>query len=167
MAYILTRDRPQNSYEEWQVGWSNYCAYLESVKNRLPPSAYDFATASWHYDFSDHRAPHDGWVEQLIISEPATGERKEIRALEVIVQLFAAYHDGRIELKYSDVESYSLASGVTNASGHGDWLYDEIRLSEEGRVLHEIEWSNGGLWLIECGNITYCWKPLDSTEAAI
>lgn len=167
MAYILTKDRPNNFYEEWQAGWSAYCAYLESVKGQLPQSAYEFATASWHYNFEDHRSPHDGWLETFVIREPAFGERKENRSLEIVTRLLASYHDGQIELKYSDVQSYSLASGVTNDSGHGDWLYDEIRLSEQGRVLHEIEWSRGGLWLIECGDVAYRWMPLSAAEAAI
>jgi hypothetical protein len=154
MAYILTKDRPQNSLEEWQSGWSNYWAYLESVNDRFPRSAYEFASAPWHYDFSDHRSPHDGWVEELLIREPAAGERQEKRSLEIVVRLFAAYHDGHIELKYSGVQTYELTSTVSSVSGHGDWLYDEIRLSNNGLVLHEVEWSRGGLWLIEC--VMFC-----------
>ena len=165
MAYILTRDRPHNSDEEWQSGWSAYRAYLESVKAQLAQSAYEFATASWHYDFADHRSPHDAWLEAVDIVEPACGKRREDRSIEIVARLLAAYHDGRIELRYSDVQTYSLASGVTNGAGHGDWLYDEVRLSERGRVLHEIEWSHGGLWLIECGDVAYRWVPLDSAEA--
>ena len=167
MTYILLKDRPNNSYEEWQAGWSAYSAYLESIKGDLPQSAYEFATALWHYDFRDHRAPHDGWLEEVVVREPASGERKEERSLEIVARLFAAYHDGFIELTYSDVQNYSLASGVTRGGGHGDWLYDEIRLSEHAPVLHEIEWSSGGLWLIECGDVAYKWLPLESTNAAI
>jgi hypothetical protein len=166
MAYILLKDRPQNSYEEWQSGWSNYCAYLESVKNRLPPSAYDFASAPWHYDFDDHRAPHDGWVDEIVIRESTMGEQKENRALEIVVRLFGAYQDGHIELRYSEVQSYLLASGDTIGLGHGDWLYDEIRLSDRERVLHEVEWSRGNRWLIECRDVTYEWRPLCSIGAA-
>jgi hypothetical protein len=162
MAYILTEDRPLNSYEEWQYGWLKYCEYLESVKSQLPTSAYNFASAPWHYDFHDHRAPHDGWVEEIIIREPASGERKEHRSLEIEVRLFAAYHDGHIELRYSEVQNYSLACGKQFGSGHGDWLYDEIRLSDRGYVLHEIEWSRGSRSLIECGDVSYKWTPLDT-----
>jgi hypothetical protein len=153
MAYILTKDRPNNSYEEWQSGWSAYCAYLESVEAQLPQSAYEFATAPWHYNFEDHRSPHDACLESVRIREPTSGVRKEERPIEIAARLLAAYHDGHIELKYSDVVTYSVASGVTDGSGHGDWLYDEVRLSEQGRVLHEVEWSHGGLWLIECGDV--------------
>ena len=159
MAYILTDDRPLNSYEEWQSQWSKYCDYLESVRNQLPPAAYNFASAPWHYNFTDHRAPHDGWVDEIIIREPATGARKEHRSLEIVVKLLAAYHDGHIELKYSAVQNYSL--GCHEQGGHSDWLYDEIRLSERGYVLHEIEWSSGSRWLIECGDVSYRWTRLD------
>jgi len=29
-----------------------YREYLQSVKERLPLSAFEFATAAWHYDYS-------------------------------------------------------------------------------------------------------------------
>jgi hypothetical protein len=162
MTYILTDDRPLNSHEEWQSQWSKYGDYLESVRNHLPIAAYNFASAPWHYDFSDYRTPHDGWVEEIIIRERATGARKEHRSLEIVVKLFAACQDGHIELKYSAVQNYSLACDEQGDSGHGDWLYDEIRLSQRGYVLHEIEWSCGRRWLIECGDVSYKWSGLDT-----
>src|SRR6185436_736288 len=160
MVYILTVDRPLNSYEEWQSQWLRYCEYLESIRNDLPPGAYNFATAPWHYDFNDPRSPHDAWVDELVIREPASGERKEHRSLEIIVTLFGAYHDGHIELTYTAVQDYSLVGGKKSGSGHHDWLYDETRLSDRGLVLHEIEWSSGSRWLIECGDVSYKWTPL-------
>ena len=103
-----------------------------------------------------------GWVEEIIIREPATGARKEHRSIEIVVKLLAAYHDGRIEFKYSAVQNYSLAWNEQGGSTHGDWLYDEIRLSQRGYVLHEIEWSCGSRWLIECGDVSYKWSRLDT-----
>lgn len=126
MAYILNDDRPLNSYQEWQSQWSKYCDYLESVRNHLPIAAYNFASAPWHYDFSDHHAPHDGWVEEIIMREPATGARNEHRSLEIVVKLFAG--------------------------------------SQRGFVLHEIEWSCGSRWLIECSDVSYKWIPLVALE---
>jgi hypothetical protein len=52
-----------------------YREYLQSVKERLPLAAFEFGTASWHYDHRDHRCPHDSWVDSLTIHEPATGGR--------------------------------------------------------------------------------------------
>jgi hypothetical protein len=164
VVYILTEDRPLNSYEEWQSHWSRYCDYLESVRNQLPPAAYNFASSPWHYNFGDQRAPHDAWLDELVIREPASGERNEHRSLEIIVRLLGAYHDGHIELKYFAVQTYSFMRGEHSASGHGDWLYDEIRLSDRGCVLHEIEWSSGSRWLIECGDVSYRWTALQVTR---
>ena len=166
MVYILTHDRPLNSYEEWQSHWSRYCDYLASIRNQLPPAAYNFASASWHYDFSDHRAPHDGWVDEIIIREPASGNRKEHRSLEIVIKLFAAYHNGHIELKYLAVQNYSLGCCAQSGYAHGDWMYDEIRLSDRKCVLHEIEWSCGSRWVIECGDVSYKWIPFDAVEDA-
>jgi len=160
MTFILNRDRPENSVDEWRDGWKAYCDYLESVKDRLPQSAYEFATAEWHYNFSDHKAPHDGWLEELIIREPASGERRQHRLLDIFIRLFATYHDGYIELTYKNVRSYSFEKQAASFLGHKDWLYDEIRLSENGFVLHEIDWVNGE-WLIECEDVFYEWKPLE------
>lgn len=159
MAYILSKDRPHNSHEEWRAGWAAYRSYLDSVRGRMPRAAFEFAAADWHYDFSDHRAPHDGWLEALEIREHAAGARRQYGRVEILVRLLAAHHDGHIELRYTDVQSYSLASSVEPDAGRRDWLYDEVRLSEGGRVEHEVEWSGGGLWLIECGDLAYAWLP--------
>lgn len=79
--------------------------------------------------------------------------------LAVQVRLLGAYHDGHIELHYADVSRYEF-QGPTVRSGHGDWLWDEFRLADGGRVLHEIEWENGGRWLIEAADIEHRWLPL-------
>jgi hypothetical protein len=158
MAFILNSDRPENSIEEFQHGFKAYCDYLESIESQLPQSAYEFATAEWHYNFSDSKSPHDGWLEELIIREPAFGDRRQHRSLEIFIRLFAAYHDGYIELTYRKVRSYTFNKFVASLPNHRDWLYDEIRLSENNLVLHEIEWESGN-WLIECEDVFYDWKP--------
>jgi len=135
-----------------------YREYLRSVKERLPASAFEFATAAWHYDYSDHRCPHDSWVESLTIDEPARGGRLEDRSLRISTRLLGAFHDGHLMLDYADVQMYSLENPKTR-SGHGDWLFDEIRLSENGIVLHEVLFSNDSLWLIEAKDISCQWRP--------
>ena len=138
MAFILYRDIPDDSIDALLNSHNTYHSYLESVKDRMPKSAYEFATAEWHYNFSDHRALHDSWLEELIVREPACGERNENRSLEIFIRLLAAYHDGYIELTYKNVRSYSLGKPRDSWLNHRDWLNDEIRLSENGLVLHEI-----------------------------
>jgi hypothetical protein len=166
MAYILTKNRPENTLEEWQKNWTEYQSYLDSIKDSLPKSAYEFAAVPWHYDFSDQRAPHDSWLEAIVIKEPFHGERSQYRTIEIAIRLFGAYHDGHIELTYSNVQSYSFEAPFadfhpeSDNKGHQDWLYDEVRLSDRGNVLHEIEWSGGSRWLIESKDIVYQWLPI-------
>jgi hypothetical protein len=142
-----------------------YVEYLASVRERLPANAYFFAAAPWHYDFSDHRCPHDSWLESLSVIEISSGDRNQDRSVLIKVSLLGAYHDGTIEISYQRVDSYSLDKQGANITpplnvGHGDWLIDEVRLSDRGFILHEIEFSSGSRWLIECEDIEYRWNPL-------
>ena len=100
-----------------------------------------------------------GW--KVEISETGAGEGQENRSVSIKVRLLGAYHDGHIELAYKNVRRYSL--GSIN-KGHGDWMYDEVRLSDAGHVLHEIE-IGGTTWLIECDDISYSWLPTANSTA--
>jgi hypothetical protein len=165
MAYILARDLDgvREDIEHLRQQWERYTGYLESVRPQLPQSAFDFATAPWRYD-GDHRDLHDSWVESVSISEVSSGERHQHRHLGIEVRLLGAYHDGRSTLSYRDVQSYSLE---TLGIWHGDWLRDEVRLSENGFVLHEVEFSQQGRWLIECKDIVWTWESTDAGTTRI
>jgi len=163
MAFILIKDRPENSPEEWEAGSKAYQNYLESIKDRLPISAYEFATAPWHFNPESHEDPHDAWLEVATIVEPSSGDRSQNRSIDISVRLLGSYHDCHIELTYSEVQSYTMIANPDRrkvGEGHGDWLYDEIRLSERGYLLHEIEWE-GCDWLIECKDFSYKWLPFN------
>ena len=155
------------SHQEAEACFRAYADYLESVKNALPASAFAFATAAWHYQNNDHRCPHDAWVDQLRIWESASGDRKQDRQIQIDLRLFGAFHDGYLDLSYKNVSSYRLDGHPRGDSrrlahiGHGDWLIDEIRLSDSGFVLHEILFSSRGRWLIEASDISCEWKPFE------
>ncbi len=174
MAFILNRDRPNNSHDEWEAGQEAYDQYLESIKDKLPKAAYEFATATRQSNPSDpyiHLTPtglesrmalHDAWLESMTMSEPSHGDRSQYRSIDITIKLLGPYHDGHIELVYKNVKSYSMVATLISweaGEGHGDWMYDEIRLSERGNVLHEIEWSRGSDWLIEFKDFAYQWIP--------
>jgi hypothetical protein len=95
----------------------------------------------------------------LTISELATGIGHQKRQLEIAVRLLGAYHDGYLEILYPEVRSYSMtgASAAADNAGHGDWLIDEVRVSEQGLVLHEILFASGNRWLIEAKDIRIRW----------
>jgi hypothetical protein len=166
MTFILHTDGEPADHHELRRRFEAYNAYLESVRDRMSRSAYEFATAHWHYDPTDPRCPHDAWVEELMITEPSSGDRSEIREIAVTVKLLGAYHDGFIILEYENVFEYSLVSpsrvgALPGYSGHGDWLIDEITLTKDGHVRHEIEFSSGSVWVIVAEDIKYQWTGAD------
>lgn len=177
MTYILSKDLPACDsliHEKRQKErWRNYQERLRKIAKRLPDSVREYALAEWHYNIEDHRCPHDAWLEYLIIREPASGERSERRSLEIELRLLGAYHDGYIEFLYKDVESYCLDQPYRRGrwdsaeKGHKDWVIDEVDLSEHGYVLHEIEWLDGGHWLIESGSFAYRWVAKDERSSAL
>ena len=166
MSYILSGDvgwptDPEIATRKWQ----EYAQYLESVRELMPRSAFEFATASWR-DNVNHRCLHDSWVESLTLAEPSQGDRHQNRSLEIHVRLLGSYHDGHTTISYREVQSYSLETPLEFKLppldvGHGDWLYDEVRLSEHKFVVHEVEFSRGSRWLIECKDIDWKWAPIE------
>ena len=172
MAFILSSDEDSkadtaDAIQRFRQQHDAYRAYLTRVRASLPPSAYEFATAAWRESGEDHCNPHDSWVESLMIVEPSSGERREARSLEIHVRLLGAYHDGHMVLIYRDVQSYELSTPLTFKGpplnvGHGVWLVDEVTLSENNLVQHEIEFSRGSRWRIECRDIEWAWNPFVS-----
>jgi hypothetical protein len=168
---LLMSNSANASLSEMQARYAAYRQEILAAGHRMPRNAFEFASAEWHYDFSDPRCPHDAWVDSIDIREPATGERHEVRRLEIRVDLLGAYHDGHIRLTYPGVRQYSLfqprgATGGSAAShGHGDWMVDEVSVSANSRperllVVHEIAFARGGTWTIESEDILYEWRPL-------
>lgn len=134
--------------------FATYAMYLEKQRARFPPSAYALASSDWYFDPSVHHAPHDAWLESTTITETT-----------MTIKLLGPYHDGYIELHYPQLLGYRLTADKT-AQGHGDWRYDEFRLDEQGRLLHEIEWSDTGNWLIVASDVQHKWLPFDAQPHA-
>lgn len=150
--YILSADW-QNEDNPNAVVEANtrYQKYLSDNKHRFPLSAFEFASAEWHHNFRDHKALHDSWLVDVSIQE---SDSKENRVTDITLKLLGAYHDGHMFIKYSNVKSYQIGSST---SKHTSIDRDEVRLSENGHVLHEIVWWQDFVWLIECKDITYTW----------
>lgn len=158
--FILSAERDTRDSDPAEP-WRRYERYLELHRDRFPPSAYTLATSSWYYNFNDHRCPHDAWLEEAVIREPARGLRREIRTVELRLRLLGAYHDGHIEMRYPQVFRYELGAADVSA-GHRDWRYDEFRIGDDGRLIHEIEWCGPegvARWLIEASDVEFGWHP--------
>ena len=158
MTYLLSTD----GRDEDIVGaFRRYHDYLVSVSDRFPPGAYALATSHWYFDPQDRRCPHDGWLESLTLVGPSSDERQETRHMTLTVRVLGAHHDGYIDLRYPRVFAYTLS--VNNGeNGHRDWRYDELRLSQRGHLIHEIEWGgrhDTGKWTIEASDLEFRWVP--------
>lgn len=157
MFILSTDDRDERVIEAFQ----KYFNYLEDNKSKFSPNLYALITSDWYFNFNEHKCPHDSWLEKLSIHETSSGERSEIRNTQISIKLLGAYHNGYIHFRYINVSSYKFdCFDVKN--GHHDWRYDEIRASEDGQIIHEIEWSdikNSARWIIFAEDIEYEWEP--------
>ena len=159
MTFILGAQR-QNTFDVVKQ-FREYREYLARNRAEFPTSAYELANSDWYYDGGDPRCPHDAWLEEVRVEEPSTGERHEVRTVAIRVRLLGAYHNGHIELFYPRVFSYRLDSHDVE-QGHRDWLYDEFRVDDAGRLIHEVEWEGArdtGRWLIAASDIQFTWVP--------
>ena len=83
------------------------------------------------------------------------------RLVSLELTLRGAYDDGNITLRYPTVHSYNL-DGFMVGGGHADWRFDELRLDEAGRLVHEVEWclmQDTARWLIVADDIQMWWQP--------
>ncbi len=164
MQYILSTQRdadPQRAFER-------YTAYIEAVRHRFPPSALALLDSDWYLGFSDHRGPHDSWLEDVRVTETRRSDDHSPPETTIHVRLLGAYHDGIIEFTYTGVTSYSLHMADVSR-GHCDWRYDEFRVSEAGDLIHEIEWcgmGDTGRWLIQAKDVTHSWHPFENPSCS-
>lgn len=155
--FILGAQRNLNVTESFR----RYEEYLQINSERFPKSAYTLAISDWYWNPEVSGCPHDAWLERLTIAEPSSGKRNETRTAEMSIELLAPYHDGIIQLRYPRVFGYKFDSLALNR-GHGDWLFDEFRLDEQGRLVHEIEWQYLSTWIITASDVEYKWSPFEA-----
>ena len=147
--------------ENGVVQYDLYFEYLKSVEKHFPPHVYSFAADVKYYSLHDHGTLHDAWLDYLHIVEPAEGERRELRKIEIDTYFLGPFHDRRFFLSYTNVTSYSLnspsdlAALPTNQVGHGDLLIHELRIYSSGNIIHEMEFSRGSTLLIRCGDLIH------------
>jgi hypothetical protein len=161
MSFILSAQLDADNCDPRAL-WQKYQEYVRANERAFTPGAFALATAEWFFGSDDHRAPHDAWLESAVFAEPSAGSRSEIRSLNLRVRLLGAYHDQYLELFYPHVYSYTFSHSAV-AEGHFDWRYHELRISERGRLVHEIEWAGRpgveGRWLLEVSDVQFTTTP--------
>lgn len=154
MKYILTDKEGTTNFDE-------YFKYIESIKNNIPSHLYSFASDSKYYGLNSRESLHDAWLNNLNIVEPAKGERKESRAIEIEANFLGSYHDRTIKLQYKEVLAFELKTPEEFSAppsfeiGHGDLLYHELTLEGKETLVHEMEFSRGSVFIIKCKNIIH------------
>jgi hypothetical protein len=164
MAFILPGDYAPDDVPTRKLAWQQYTTYLDTHQHQFPAAAYAFATASWHYGGDDSRNLHDAWVEDVRVWEPALGTQRDHRSVRITIRLLGPYHDGMTHLTYPIVYAYTFdkprnESFRADVVGHDDWLVDEVRLTHDGHVVHEIIFASAARWVIECSDIEWQWQP--------
>lgn len=143
------------------IDWTRYARYVESVRDQLPSHVFAFASDSRYFDLSSPGSLHDAWLESLTVREVTTGERQEIRKMEVAISLLGPFHDRRIHLHYTGVTSYSFSAPPRYGepryehTAHGDLFTHEVRLGRDGLLVHELLFERDATFLIECLDIRH------------
>ena len=144
-----------------EIDYFNYKKYVQSIRGQLPAHIYAFTANINHFNLESHSSLHDAWLESLTVREPATGERNEIRRLEVKMALLGPFHDRRIHLHYTGVTRYSFDCPPRYShpryehTTHGDLFTHEIRLGHDGLFIHELLFERDATFLVECADIRH------------
>jgi hypothetical protein len=69
-----------------------------------------------------------------------------------------------MRMTYMAVSSYlstlpTCESPFGNKVGHPDWLVDEFRLATNGLIVHNVLFSSGSRFEIECQDFDWEWMP--------
>ena len=141
--------------------FTRYSAYVASIRHKLPPHVYSFASDGRYFDLSSHSSLHDAWLETLTVREAASGDRHQVRRMEVALCLLGPFHDRRIHLYYTGVTRYTFTAPPRyrepryEHTAHGDLLTHEIRLGNDDLLIHEFLFERDATLLIECSDIRH------------
>lgn len=135
-----------------------YLEYLESIKHKLAPHVFDFASNPEHYSLESHSSLHDAWLDYAKVIETATGDRMENRAVEIELRFLGPFHDRRIYLEYKDVSAYEFKVANSNR-GHGDLWTHELQIDNDGNLVHELAYIEGGSMKITCRDLHHREEP--------
>lgn len=141
---------PSSTFEEIGKGTDAYLKYLHRNRHKFPPALFEYLSADWHYDFRDHRCPHDSLVVAYSVLFNPSIENRGIES--VSISLINAYQDWGIEFIYRDVKSLDISPELSG------WSHDEVVLCPNG-MRHEIAFDEGTAWIIEAASIEVEVRP--------
>ena len=135
------------------IQFGDYLDALNSYRHLLPVEVAEFASDEDRYVLTHPSSLHDAWVEQISVTESRNVDGASSR-IGVALRLLGQMHDRHIILTYENVSNYSISGGEnqwsTHQTLHGDVFTHEVRVSDCGRVVHEIAVGEAGKIEITC-----------------
>ena len=162
MSFILAANRDHGSIDEARKNREDYRAHLEALSDRFPASAFGIATSDWWYQPDLPEAPHDSRLIAFRMGDHGAPIWDNHQFSWIEIELHSAY-SGTIVLRYPLVYRYELRMAESSQGIHGDWRYDEFTLTDDGNLLHTIEWADGAVWVIEASDLEHR-HILESTQ---
>lgn len=118
------------------IDFPSYRRYLDTIQRNLPPHVYAFASDESRYNGSSPDSLHDAWLESLTIQEIAAGSHN---------------------LTYTGVSPQYEEPRYTHTA-LGDLYTHELRLGNNGLLIHEILFERDATILIECTDMRHSWE---------
>ncbi len=142
---------------EWRDElWASLLKWNSQLHEQQPESnageAYEQWVESWD-------AANLEWRRGTTANSPS--DNLDILIRVATREYLGVHLNGYLDLLYKRVHYYSLSAVV------GDWRYDEVRLSDDGLVVHEIELGSGTHWLIECEDIETEWQQHNDPDRPV
>lgn len=137
------------------IHFGRYLEALRAYRDRLPSHVAEFAGDEERFTLSHPKSLHDAWLECVCVRESRSTE-ETASAVGVELVLLGQRHDRRIRISYEGVTRYRLQGWPDDGSSveafHGDIFTHEVRVTEEGRIVHEIAFVTGSVFFIECAD---------------
>jgi hypothetical protein len=132
-----------------------YSAHVDSWKDDLPTSAYEYAKAIWHYDMRDARCIHDAWLASCVFQEASLQKpHAKPTGFGIEISFLTGLEDRVLKFSYKNIVHYSLES-PSQSETHSEVYFDEIRLSERKNMIHEILFMSNARWIIESNDFSF------------
>jgi len=160
MKYILS---PNDN--EPGIRYGRYLDYLETIKGSLPAHVAEFASSKQFFTLDSPHSLHDAWLNSVEVRETRRSEQPREPTVTLTLKLLGQYHDRVIVLEYENVFQYRMEGTREIKDGppnfqygdtfHGDVITHEVRLGNEGHIIHEIAFATESALLVECLNFTH------------
>jgi len=128
------------------------------MSERKGLSLKNCSSVPWHNNPEGNQSPVGSVLERVRIYA-GTANESESPVLTIQVTLMGNMRDGRVELTYRGVYSYSMEGFAASDLMGNTWIQDTLELGKKNVLKHEVTLT-GGNWSIEAADVDYVWEPL-------